>query len=129
MMVLRIALSAFTVASNPCFAADCVSDLHKTQAFLDRFIERQARVGAFGKQATFATLGRQPSPASMARAERDLGEGGQFHAALSHLRMARAYASNGDETAYVGQVAAAHECLHRSLGDIPAPSARRFKSP
>jgi len=58
--------------STRCAAQPCTSEIVRLQAQVDLAIEVHARAGPFGPEGRFATAHRQPTPKSLARAEKQL---------------------------------------------------------
>lgn len=86
----HIAIAAILVACTAgAQAGACRPDIQKTQAQVDAFIDQIAGSGPTAPESVDATLSHQPTPASIAAAETQLGEGGSIDAALTALDKAR----------------------------------------
>jgi hypothetical protein len=95
-----IPTTIFTLlASGAAFAGPCTAEIAKTQAQVDAKLHRKASTGPAARESSIATLHHQPSPESIAAAEKDLGEGASIRTALAELKTARAADHKGDATA------------------------------
>jgi hypothetical protein len=85
------ALSAamLTLSMQPGYAGPCSSQIDRVQAAVDAKIEATAAAGRSAPESTSALLNHQPTPDSIAAAERKLGEGSRVQAALGALARAR----------------------------------------
>lgn len=70
------AISASTLCffTLPCEAGPCTKDIQSMQARIDAHLGKTAAAGPSAKQSVEAQMHRQPTPGSMASAERKLGE-------------------------------------------------------
>lgn len=88
--------------TNPAMAAPsdaCSVGIDRVQAELDATLARRAATGPTAKQSDFATMRRQPTPETVARAEAEIGDwqgGTKAAAALQNARKANA---RGDQRA------------------------------
>ena len=93
--VLVLAIATLPVA-EAAFAGPCTADIGKTQAQIDAKLHRKALAGPTAKESAVATLHHQPSPESIAAAEKALGEGASIRAAIAAVGDARAADDKGD---------------------------------
>jgi|SRR5271170_5294027 hypothetical protein len=98
-----VLLGAQTAIAGPCKA-----DIDKEQAKIDAALDQQAKTGKTGVESTAATDSRQPTPASIAEAEKALGEGVSIREALERARKAD---EQGDMSACHAQVTDARKFL------------------
>lgn len=69
-----ISASALCFLTLPCQAGPCTKDIQSMQARIDAHLGKTAAAGPSAKQSVEAQMHRQPTPGSMASAERKLGE-------------------------------------------------------
>jgi hypothetical protein len=77
------------IAAGRAAAGPCTAEIGREQAKIDAALDREAGHGTAGVEGTAATDNRQPTPASIAAAERALGEGVSIREALAALDRAR----------------------------------------
>ncbi len=90
---------ALLSVTSPSMAApdDCSAGIGRVQAELDAALNRRAAAGAFAKQSDFATMRRQPTPETVARAEAQLGDWQGGVKAVAALKDARDARARGDK--------------------------------
>lgn len=71
---LVVSASALCLLTLPCQAGPCSKDITRMQARIDAHLGKTAAAGPSAKQSVGAQMHRQPTPGSMANAERELGE-------------------------------------------------------
>ena len=105
-----VTLIAWTSAS---YAGPCSKQIDRLQARIDARLEAQAAAGPSGHESTSARLSRQPTPASIARAEARLGEMSpqNFDAINQAMARARSADSAGDGGACKQALAEARRAL------------------
>lgn len=101
------------LASEAAFAGPCTAAIGKTQAQIDAKLNRKALAGPTGTESVDATLHHQPSPESIAAAEKALGEGASIRAAIAALKLARAADDKGDAAGCQAALANAQNALKR----------------
>lgn len=91
MIAIRLPATALLVlaAIGTAQAGACRPDIDKAQAKVDAYIDQIAASGPTATESVSAKLDHQPTPASIAAAEVQLGEGGSIDAALTALDKAR----------------------------------------
>jgi hypothetical protein len=99
------------LAFEAALAGPCTAEIAKTQAQVDAKLHRKALAGPTGKESSVATLHHQPSPETIAAAEKALGEGASIRAALSELKLARAADDEGDAAGCQSALADARKAL------------------
>ena len=88
--------------TNPAMAAPsdaCSVGIDRVQAELDATLARRATAGPTAKQSDFATMRRQPTPETVARAEAEIGDWQGATKAAAALRDARNAKIRGDQRA------------------------------
>lgn len=101
-MVARhaIALSATALAlcSAPVRAGPCTQQIYDTQVTVDKWLDAIAAAGKSGNQSVAATMHRQPTPSSVAKAEEKVGDisEGDVQALRKDMDDARKADDNGD---------------------------------
>ena len=71
---LLVGASILGLLTLPCQAGPCTKDIQSMQARIDAHLGKTAAAGPSAKQSVGAQMHRQPTPGSMANAERQLGE-------------------------------------------------------
>ena len=107
-VALVLILSNSAIAGRPCRA-----EIAKTQAEIDAALDRKAGAGKTGSESVAATAHHQPTPQSIAAAERALGEGASIRRALDALANARAADAEGDAERCRAAIANAHQALKK----------------
>lgn len=86
LLVAAISLPLPTLAKTACSA-----DLRRTSRAVDKALDQHASASPYAPELTFATMNRQPTPATIARAERKFDNwpnGSQAVAAVARARQA-----------------------------------------
>jgi hypothetical protein len=99
------------LGSAAAIASPCSAAVDKEQAKVDVALDQQAGGGKTGVESTAATDSRQPTPASIAAAERALGEGVSIREALAALNRARKADGRGDAASCQAELADARKFL------------------
>jgi hypothetical protein len=110
-----IVVLAVTGLFSPAMAhaESCGKGIDRVQAAVDAAIARHAGSGPFTRESTFAKLGHQPTPATVARAE-DGGAGWiGGEKAVAALARARDAHRAGDSRTCVSELRAARRALRR----------------
>ncbi|MGO4388614.1 hypothetical protein AB4Y85_13855 [Microvirga sp. 2YAF29] len=99
-MILRIqAFAALAVTMFPvsyAAAGPCAPMIDRAQEQVDARIDAQAGSGAAAPESTGAMLHHEPTPGSIANAERKSGDGSRAQTALALLAQARKADAAGD---------------------------------
>jgi hypothetical protein len=105
------AILVAALMNTSAWAGACPAQIPGVQRQLDAAIVAHAKAGAFGREGVTATLGLQPTPQSLARADARLDRwmGGERAVALLH--QARIADERGDATACSRALAAARRAL------------------
>ena len=71
-----LALTALVLAfcAGPAYAGPCTDEIYQADVALGKRLDAAAAGGKTGAESTFATLHRQPTPATIAGAEARLGD-------------------------------------------------------
>ncbi len=112
-MVPVILVLSQTVPSKASSHA-CSAGIDRAQVQLDAVLAKRAAAGPFAKQSTFATLGRQPTPATIASAEAQLGDWQDAPKAVAGMREARDANARGDNRACLKALKSVRSMLQRS---------------
>src|SRR3954453_19604753 len=94
LLVGAVGLVAPTTTSH---AGPCTIQIEAVQAQTDARAAAIAGAGQFARESTAALLHREPTPGSIGRAEKSLGEGASITKALSALDRAREADRSGNE--------------------------------
>ena len=89
-----IAMAALAPASAR--VGPCSAEIDRLQAAVDARIDAAAGSGRMARESAAATAHRQPTPGSIAQAEKSLGEGSGDEKALAALTRARQADTAGD---------------------------------
>jgi 3-methyladenine DNA glycosylase/8-oxoguanine DNA glycosylase len=110
-----IVISATTLAISmaPALAGPCSHAIVRAQIRVDAKIATAAALSRFAPQSRAARLHHQPTPATVAEAERQLNEGGGGAAALAALARAREADRDSDFPACRRALAEVREDLGR----------------
>jgi hypothetical protein len=92
-------------------AGPCTAEIDKTQARIDAALDRQAGAGNTAAESTAATAHHQPTPETIAAAEKALGEGASIRDALAALEIARAADAQGDAAGCRAAILSAQKAL------------------
>jgi hypothetical protein len=71
---MLVSASMLCLLTLPCQAGPCTKEIDSMQARIDAQLGKTAAAGPSAKQSVEAQMHRQPTPGSMASAERRLGE-------------------------------------------------------
>ena len=93
-ILLNVATPAMAASSDACSVG-----IDRVQAELDAALVRRAATGPTAKQSDFATMRRQPTPETVARAEAEIGDWQGATKAVAALQNARNAKSRGDQGA------------------------------
>jgi hypothetical protein len=74
----------------------CAADLRRTSRAVDRALEREASSASYAPESRAAKLGRQPTPSSIARAERRFDDWSNGSEAVAAVKRARQASEAGD---------------------------------
>ena len=99
------------LGGGAAIAGTCIAEIDKEQAKIDAALDQQAEAGKTGVESMAATDSRQPTPASIAAAERALGEGVSIREAMAALNRARKATDRGDAAACQAELADARKFL------------------
>ena len=107
MNVMRVGFAGLAALlwAQPSLAGPCTAEIDRAQAQLDQRVDTVAGAGATGTQSTAAQMHRQPTPGSIASAEKKLGEGTALEPALTALALARKADAAGDRAGCEGALA------------------------
>lgn len=85
--------------TGPAMAASdaCSTGIDRVQAQLDAALARSAAAGPSAKESSFATMRRQPTPETVARAEAQVGDWQGATKAVAALQNARDAKARGDQ--------------------------------
>jgi hypothetical protein len=87
--VLLLSVAALALSMQAGRAGPCAPQIDKAQAAVDAKIEATAEAGRSADESAGALLHNEPTPGSIAAAERRLGEGSRVEAARAALARAR----------------------------------------
>jgi hypothetical protein len=93
-----LAAAVLALAVAPSHAGPCSSEIDRMQKRVDALIEATAAAGPEARESTAATDHREPTPSSIAAAEKRLGEGKRTERALAAMAQARAADQAGDKS-------------------------------
>ncbi len=111
-MKRRFGILAFLLlGASAAQAASCGSEIDKVQAQVDARLEAIAAASPGAAETRAARLHRQPTPASIAAAERGLRGDARARHALADLKKARRAEAHGDAKACARAVAEARAAL------------------
>lgn len=97
--------------SSPALAQDCLAEIDRTQAEVDAAVAKHAKNAPFAPEGSFATLGHQPTPESVAQAEAGLTQWTGGDVASAALDRARDAVIAGQSGECFAQVRAAREAI------------------
>ena len=103
--------------TNPAMAASsdaCGIGIDRVQAELDAALARRAAAGPTAKQSDFATMRRQPTPETVARAEAEIGDWQGATKAATALRDARNAKARGDQRACLETLESARRLIQEA---------------
>jgi hypothetical protein len=64
----------FTLVCVPALAGPCANEIYQADIAIGKWLDAAAAKGKAGDQSTFATMHRQPTPATIAGAEEQVGD-------------------------------------------------------
>jgi hypothetical protein len=99
------------ISCDSAVAGPCTAEIGKTQAQIDAALDRQAGTGKTGSETAAATAHHQPTPETIAAAEKALGEGASIRDALAALAIGRAADDRGDAAGCREAIANAQKAL------------------
>jgi hypothetical protein len=85
-----------SLTTNASARSSCSAELRSTRIAVDHALEQHAAAGPFAPESTFAKLGHQPTPSSIARAENRFDNWPNGSEAVAALRRARQANNRGD---------------------------------
>jgi hypothetical protein len=103
-------LASFGV-SAPALAESCAGDIDQVQSQVDAALAQHAETAPFAPETSFATLGHQPTPATVARAEAGLEHWAGGDEAVTALTRARDADAAGSASQCLADVQAARRAL------------------
>ncbi len=113
-MIRRICLSLyFTLLASAALASSCGPEIGKVQLQVDARIDAIAKTDPGARESRGALLHHEPTPASMAAAERGLKGDASVKRALAALQKARLAEARGDEKACWRALADARAAIGR----------------
>jgi hypothetical protein len=101
------------LAATSVNAGPCTAEIDRLQSIVDAGIDITAGAGPGGRESTAAKDHHQPTPESIARAEKGLGDGAAYERALESLSQARAADRAGD----AASCARALETVRETIAD------------
>jgi hypothetical protein len=93
--MILLAAAAFGASTVACSAGPCTQDITKMEIAIDARLNARAAAGPSGTESTAAMMHRQPTPQSIAEAERKLGDLSQQ--TINTVRQAVANAKAADQ--------------------------------
>jgi hypothetical protein len=114
-LLIPLSAAALLLTVGPCLAGPCSRDIAETQAAFDAKLATAAATGPSAPESTLATLHHQPTPATVARAESQLGDISSENAEIVTRALERANDADliGDVTACQQELAEAKEALRK----------------
>jgi hypothetical protein len=106
-----VILAMATAVPLQALAGPCTVEIERLQAQVDARIDSTAGAGPVARESTAALDHHQPTPESLAGAERRLDEGAAGESALAALARARKADVTGDAVACESAIAAARNAL------------------
>jgi hypothetical protein len=92
-----ITLAAASSLTAPALAkSSCSAELHRTRVAVDNALAQHAAAAPFAPESTFAKLGYQPTPSTIARAESKFDNWPNGSQAVAALKRARQANKRGD---------------------------------
>jgi hypothetical protein len=111
--MIVMSVTTLVVSMAPALAGPCSHAIVRVQIQVNAKIAAAAAVGRFAPQSRAARLHHQPTPATVAEAERRLNEGGGGVAALAALGRARESDHDGNFPACSHAIAEARADIGR----------------
>ncbi len=102
---------AVFVSPTKAYATSCSADLDRTQIAIDAALVQHSNAVQSAPESTFAKLGRQPTPATVARAENEYGGWSNGSKAIAALKRARAADAAGDAGTCFSELRAARRAI------------------
>ncbi len=93
------------------YAKSCSAEIDRTQIVVDTALANRAKVSPWAPESTFATMNRQPTPATIAQAENEYGGWINGSKAIKALRNARAAEASGDARTCFSELRAARRAI------------------
>jgi hypothetical protein len=112
-LILPLTAAALALSILPGHAGPCTEGIDHVQAQVDAKIDATAGAGPSGSQTRAAGMHHQPTPESIAAAEKRLGEGAGVRAALEALARARDADRANDKGACESALAEAQRAIGR----------------
>jgi hypothetical protein len=99
--LMIFSVAAFAASMSVSYAGPCSAEIDRVQALIDARLEAGAAAGPQARESTGAMLHHQPTPGSIASAERELGDlpPEKTEAVEQAMARARAADSAGDRGA------------------------------
>jgi len=102
-MIVRnvVAAAALALVAGPAHAGPCTDRIYRADLAVENILDAAASNGKPAAQSTFATMHRQPTPATVASAEQKTGalSSAQVEAITAKLDAARDADDKGDSAA------------------------------
>jgi hypothetical protein len=111
--LLVMSVAVLILSSSAAYAGPCSRAIDRMQARVDAMIEAKAAAGPAGRESRGAMLHREPTPASIAAAEKKLGDGTRVERALAAIAHARAADRTGNKRACERALADARRAIGR----------------
>jgi hypothetical protein len=93
--MILLAAAAFGASTVGCIAGPCTQDIVQMEIRIDARLNARAAAGPSGTESTAAMMHRQPTPQSIAEAERKLGDLSQQ--TIDAVRQSMASAKTADQ--------------------------------
>ena len=90
MRALAFAAVACALGPAPSHAGQCADDIYRANVEIGKRLDALAAAGKTGTQSSFATMHRQPTPATIAGAEEKIGDISDAELNAVHEWMAKA---------------------------------------
>ena len=110
---LVLCASVLAASMSASYAGPCSNEIDRLRAEIDAKLGALAAAGPSARESTAATMHRQPTPESIARAESQLGEISpeRIQAVTAAMERARKADSVGDQSACEQALADVHRIL------------------
>ena len=104
---------AAMLVSVPAMAGPCLNDIYQADEEIGKVLDAAAAKGKVGAESNFATMHRQPTPATVAGAEQQLGDisEAQVKAVRAFMQEARKADAANDKPACEKALADARQML------------------
>jgi hypothetical protein len=93
------------------YAKSCSAEIDRTQMVVDAVLAKRAQVSPWAPESTFATMNRQPTPATIAKAENEYGGWASGAKAIKALRNARAAEAAGNSQTCLSELRTARRAI------------------